>query len=59
MEGEEKSAFLMKVCGITDDQAEELPELDWRRFRDWFRDRCFESLETQEKNSASASGEPG
>jgi hypothetical protein len=55
MSEEEKSAFLLKVCGISGEQVEDLPEPDWRRFRDWFRDKCFESLETQEKNSPSAS----
>lgn len=52
---EEKSAFFEKVCGLTEGQIENLPESDWRKFRAAFQAVCLETVETQEKNSASAS----
>jgi hypothetical protein len=52
---EEKSLFFQKICGLTAGEIEELPETEWRAFRAEFQAVCLETVETQEKNSASAS----
>ena len=47
---DEKSDFFLKVCGLNNEQIENLSEADWRKFRDAFRTACLESTETTEKN---------
>jgi hypothetical protein len=52
---EQESAFFVKVCGLTAEQIDALPETEWRKFKQAFSAACLESVETAEKNSQGGS----
>lgn len=55
-DSEERDMFFQKVCGLSADEIEELPESEWREFRRELVAVCFPNLRSaDEKNSAGAS----
>ena len=52
---EERSAILFKMCGLTADEIENLPQLDWRNFKEKLEEVSFQPAKTDLKNSPSAS----
>jgi len=52
---EARGEFFVKVCGMTVEKLDNLPELDWRKFKQKLNSVCFSPIEESAKNSPSAS----